>query len=237
MQLADRLPEWMKNLLIRRFPGSTLTSRGHSAARRRWTQSMKAWSSRGARRHYRLLESWLEEERAEIYHDEFLQQLDSDPAGILTKAPIFAPGGNIAASVVRDLCITVPDRSLAWFDRIATSHGLQYGHPLLERDVIASVLPLQLRDHWRWSQRRRSLAIRLGAPVTSRETPSQSDAERLCGEDLSELIQDILTPSAEISNYLSSSVVTALLDAQRRRGGFSQQVISLLMLELCLRQL
>ena len=237
MQLGDHLPEWVKQLLIRRFPSSALTSRGHSAPRRRWIQSMKAWSTRGARRHYRLLESWLEEERAEIYRDEFLQQLDSDPAGILTKAPIVGHGGNIAATVVRDLSITVPDRSLAWFDRIATSHGLQYSHPLLERDVIAAVLPLQLKDPWRWGQRRRSLAIRLGAPVTSRESHSPSDAEKLCGEDLRELIHDLLRPSAQISNYLSPSVVTTLLDAQRRRGGFSQQVISLLMLELCLRQL
>ena len=237
MGLADHLTETVKHLIARRFSNSPLTSRGHSAPRRRWIQFMKAWSTRGARRHYRLIESWLEEERAEIYKNDFLSQLSDDPAGILIKAPVVGHGGNIAATVVRDLSVIVPDRSLAWFDRIATQYGRPYSHPLLGRDVIATVLPLQLKDRWRWAQRRRTLAIRLGAPGTSRESQRQSDAETLCGEELSELIHDLLTPSALISEYLSSAVVTALLEAQRKRGGFSQQVISLLMLELCLRQL
>jgi hypothetical protein len=237
MQLADRVPDWIKHLLIRRFAYSSLMSRGHSAARRRWLQSVKALSARRARRHYRLMESWLEEERAEIYRDEFLHQLGDDPAGVLTKAPIVGDGGNIAATVVRDLSIGVPDRSLAWFDRIATELGLRYDHPLLEREVIDHVLPLQLKDRWGWAKRRRSLAIRLGASVATRESHSPSDAERLCSEDLKELLHDLLTPTARISDYLSASVVTPLLDAQRRRGGFSQQMISLLMLELCLRRL
>ncbi len=237
MQLADRLPDWVKNQLVRRFSASPLTSRGHSAHRRRWVRNMKALSVRGARRHYRLIESWLEEERAEIYRDEFLQQLTDDPAGILTKAPVVAHGGNLASTLMRDLSITIPDRTLAWFDRIAMWRGVSYRHPLLEPDVIASVLPLQLRDYWRWGQRRRSLAIRLGAPLTSRPSSVREDAEKLCNEDLSDLIHDSLTPTARISEYLSPSVVASLLDAQQRRGGFSQQVVSLLMLEICLRRL
>ena len=164
MKWGARIPQSAWQQLDRRYSAMSIESRGYSQQRRRAIRLLNAQSGRLAKRHLRLIVRWSEQERGELYRDDFVERLPNDPARFLDLTPASASGQALGAVISRDLLFQVPDRDLAWIDQVFCARKAAYRHPWLDESVLNQTLSLLLKSPWRRDSQRMAIVARLVRP-------------------------------------------------------------------------
>ncbi|MDX1946572.1 MAG: asparagine synthase (glutamine-hydrolyzing) [Pirellulaceae bacterium] len=185
-----------------------------------------------------------ESRRAELYTDDFLASLTTDPAAFLRTAWKRSQGRDaISSASLADLTTYLPCDLMTKVDIASMTHGLECRAPLLDYRVVefAASLPSRLkyrRGRGKWLLRR-AFGDLLPAEVWKRPKMGFGvPLDQWFRGELRDLTRDaLLSPSARTRAYLRSDAVQKLLDEHDQRYfDHSARLWALVMLEMWLRQ-
>jgi asparagine synthase (glutamine-hydrolysing) len=185
-----------------------------------------------------------EQARAELYCDEFLAQLSSDPVDFVRRAWRRCGSRDaVTCASLADLTTYLPCDLMTKVDIASMAHGLETRAPILDYRVVefAASLPVHLK--YRWGRGKRLLREAFGHLL-----PSEVFTRRKMGfgvpldswfrHDLKPLAEDLLlSPNARCHAFLRPEAIRSLWDIhQQKIYDYSARLWSLVMLEEWLRR-
>jgi asparagine synthase (glutamine-hydrolysing) len=182
--------------------------------------------------------------RAELYRDEFLAQLSTDPAKFLTAGWRRCRGRDtITCASLADLTTYLACDLMTKVDIASMAHGLECRAPLLDYRVVEFAASLPVRFKYRWGNGKRLLKQAFGHLL-----PREVFQRRKMGfgvpldywfrGELKDLAADLLlSPTSRCHEFLRPESIQVLWDAhQAHYYDHSARIWSLVMLESWLRQ-
>jgi asparagine synthase (glutamine-hydrolysing) len=182
--------------------------------------------------------------RGELYRDEFLAQLSTDPAKFLTAGWRRCRGRDtITCASLADLTTYLPCDLMTKVDIASMAHGLECRAPMLDYRVVEFAAGLPVRLKYRWGGGKRLLKQAFGHLL-----PREVFQRRKMGfgvpldywfrGELKDLAADLLlSPTSRCHAFLRPESIQALWDAhQNHYYDHSARIWSLVMLESWLRQ-
>lgn len=149
--LIDRLPG------LRAAVSARLWQRlPDGGSQRSWTRKWKRFAAAAAlpprRRYLEWIATFQESRRADLYRDEFVEQLpEDDPAGFLEQAWARSAGRDpVTAASLADLTTYLPCDLMTKVDIASMAHGLECRQPFLDHELVefAAGLPIGLKLRW-----------------------------------------------------------------------------------------
>jgi asparagine synthase (glutamine-hydrolysing) len=185
-----------------------------------------------------------EPRRAELYSDDFVARLVTDPAAFLRAAWRRSSGRDaVTAASLADLMTYLPCDLMTKVDIASMAHGLECRAPLLDYRVVEFAAALPIRLKYRRGQGKRLLRAAFGHLL-----PPEVFGRRKMGfgvpldywfrSELRELTRDtLLADSAQIRCFFRPQAVGKLVQEHEQRVfDHSARLWALLMLESWLRQ-
>ncbi len=223
-----------------------LPSSGNQRSRlRQFKRFSESLSLSPARRYFDWISIFSEARRAELYREEFVDELpDSDPFQYLQQAwKNVGPRDAVSCASLADLQTYLPSDLLVKVDLASMAHGLECRQPFLDHRLVefAVTLPASLKLRWGQSKYllRKAFGDRLPAEIWRRRKMGFGvPLAHWFRKELKELTHDaLLSESSRTAVYFRPKVIRRLVD-EHERGTFdhSARLWSLLFLELWLRR-
>lgn len=244
-QQLDRLPGCSRLLgaaFWQRLPGSAR----QKSLLRRWKRFTAAVALPPARRYFEWISIFHEARRAELYRDEFLEQLSAgDPFEFLEAAWRRSAGRDpVTAASLADLTTYLPCDLMTKVDIASMAHGLECRQPLLDHHLVefAASLPMELK--FRRGRGKRLLRAAFGdlLPPAIWQRPKMGfgvPLDHWFRGALRSLTRDaLLSPSARCHTWFHSDVLRQLIE-QHETGQFDHayRLWALVFLELWLERM
>ena len=182
--------------------------------------------------------------RGELYRDEFLSQLTSDPASFLRNAWRRCQGRDaVTCASLADMQTYLVCDIMNKVDIASMAHGLECRAPLLDHRVVefAAALPVRLkyrRGRGKWLLREAFGHLVPREVFTRKKMGFSVPLDYWFRNELKPLAADLLlSPLARCHEFLRPEAIQSLWDAhQEKRYDHSSRLWSLVMLEMWLRQ-
>lgn len=244
--LAARL-DWLtpvKSVLAARA-WQWLPSSGRQKSRlRQLKRFSEALSQSPERRYLDWISIFNERRRADLYQDEFLAQLTTDPAAFLRSAWKRCQGRDpVTCASLADLVTYLPCDLMTKVDLASMAHGLEVRAPFLDYRVVEFAAALPMRLKYRRGRGKRLLRESFG-DLLPREIWGRKKMgfgvplDHWFRHDLRELTSDLLlSENSSLRQFVRPDAVQTLWDEhQQRRFDHSARLWTLVMLESWLRQ-
>jgi asparagine synthase (glutamine-hydrolysing) len=197
-----------------------------------------------ARRYLNWVGIFQERQRAELYRDDFLAQLTSDPAAFLRAAWQRCQGRDVVTCAsLGDLTTYLPCALMTKVDIASMAHGLECRAPLLDYRLVefAAALPVRYkyrRGRGKWLLREAFGHLLPREVFTRRKMGFGVPLDYWFRSELKPLAADLLlSPSSRCHAFLRPEAIEALWNAhQERQYDHSNRLWALVMLELWLRE-
>jgi asparagine synthase (glutamine-hydrolysing) len=240
-ELFDKLPAGMRSVLTSRL-WKVLPDVGRQrAALRRLHRLRAALGSPPARRYLDWVGVFGEQARAELYSDEFVEQLpDRDPVVFLAAALARSAGRDaVTAASLADLVTYLPCDLMVKVDIASMANSLECRQPFLDYRLVELAAQMPIEHKYRWFHGKRILLRTFGdlLPRSVRRRPKMGfgvPLDHWFRHELRDFAQDILLDStARGRGYFRPQAVRKLL-AEHQSGRFdhSHRLWALLVLEL-----
>lgn len=246
VELGARL-DWLsplKSLLAARA-WQWLPSSGRQKSRvRQFKRFSEALSLSPERRYLDWISIFNERRRADLYQDDFLARLSTDPAAFLRTAWHRSRGRDaVTAASLADLVTYLPCDLMTKVDIASMAHGLEVRAPLLDYRVVEFSASLPMKLKYRRGRGKRLLFEAFG-DLLPREIWRRKKMgfgvplDHWFRNELKDLTTDLLlADSARVNGFLRPEVIKRLWDEhQQRRFDHSARLWTLVMLESWLRQ-
>jgi asparagine synthase (glutamine-hydrolysing) len=196
-----------------------------------------------AKRYLNWIGIFQERQRAELYRDEFLSQLTSDPASFLTAA--WRRVGNrdtVTCASLADLTTYLPCDLMTKVDIASMAHGLECRAPLLDYRLVEFAASLPVRHKYRRGRGKQLLREAFGHLLprevfTRRKMGFGVPLDYWFRNELKPLASELLLSNdAKCHEYFRAEAINALWNAHQHGVDQSNRLWALLMLEAWLRE-
>jgi asparagine synthase (glutamine-hydrolysing) len=244
--LAGRL-DWLspvKSLLAARA-WQWLPSSGRQKSRlRQFKRFSEALRMTPERRYLDWISIFNERRRADLYQDEFLEQLRTDPAAFLRSGWQRSRGrDSVTSASLADLVTYLPCDLMAKVDIASMAHGLEVRAPLLDYRVVEFAASLPMKLKYRGGRGKRLLREAFGDLLprevwTRKKMGFGVPLDHWFRHELKEQAADLLlAESSRLHGFLRPAAIQALWhEHQQRRFDHSARLWTLVMLESWLRE-
>lgn len=235
---------------LRAVLGSRLWQRLPSSARQQsWSRRFKRFSAAltqsPARRYFDWMSIFNEERRAELYREEFVNELPaSDPFEFLGRAwKTSGPRDALSCAANADLQTYLPCDLLTKVDITTMAHGLECRQPFLDHHLVEYAISLPQRLKFRGGAGKRILRAAFGdrIPAEIWRRPKMGFGAPLAPwfrHELRDLVRDaLLSDSTRVAVYFRPEAMRKLVE-EHQTGFFdhSARLWALLVLELWLKE-
>jgi asparagine synthase (glutamine-hydrolysing) len=244
--LADRFDRWpwLRSLVAARTWQRLPSSGRQKSILRKAKRFSEAIGLARERRYLNWIGIFPEQARADLYRDEFLEQLDADPATFVRAAWRRCGGRDaVTCASLTDLVTYLPCDLMTKVDIASMAHGLEVRAPILDYRVVefAAALPVQLK--YRWGRGKRLLQEAFGHLL-----PAEVFQRRKMGfgvpldawfrQELKTLAEDLLLSSeSRCHAFFRPEAIASLWNThQQRHYDYSARLWALVMLEAWLRR-
>jgi asparagine synthase (glutamine-hydrolysing) len=196
------------------------------------------------RRYLNWIGIFQERQRADLYRDEFLAELTTDPAAFLTTAWKRCQGRDVVTCAsLGDLVTYLPCALMTKVDIASMAHGLECRAPLLDYRVVefAASLPVRYkyrRGRGKWLLREAFGHLLPREVFTRRKMGFGVPLDYWFRSELKAIAADLLlAPTARCHTFFRPESIQAMWDAhQSRQYDHSNRLWALVMLESWLRE-